>query len=145
MIKVPKPSDLTNPILVWHQMMVYYRNLDNDRWTDAYECIKEIEQYSYKCPKLLKNAVQAEKLFVMIKLNFSSNEIEELYEQTKKIIKDKKADFQLVKVRMAYEIYKENCPMTKERIMAELLVKSNTYPCKGESLLCIKLIQGMMI
>jgi len=145
MVTVPRPSDYTNPIMVWHQMVTYYRFLDNDRWTDAYEYLIEIEKHSGSCPKILKKSVQAERLFLMIKFNFASNEIEELYEQIKKQIKNKNNDFHLVKVRMAYELYKKDSPRIRERIQSELKVKSNTYPYKGETLLCIKLVNGMMI
>ncbi|MGB4661316.1 MAG: hypothetical protein WBI07_19240 [Mobilitalea sp.] len=141
---VPKPSDQTNPILAWHQMISYYRYLDNGRWADAFEYLEEIEKYSCKYSKSLKYAVQAEKLFLMIKFELDFYEIEEIYVQIKKLIKNKKADFHLVKVQMAYEIYKKNNLRTRERIRAELKAKANTYPCKGDSLLCIKLIKGMM-
>ena len=143
-IRVPEDADLTNGLIAWHKTLESYYYMDKRQWDKALCCINELEENSQKYNKLLKYTIQMEKMFIYIITGGSNTDIENLYMSTRKLLKNKNLDIHGVRVRMAYELYKNNSSEMKEKLREELDKRTKSYPYLGEALFCAGLIGEMI-
>lgn len=140
---VPEGADLTNGLIAWHKITQCYYYMDGGRWEAAMHCIHELEAAGGRKCKLLKNSILTEKLFIFIMMGKDASEIEELYKRVKKVFK-KDNDFQVYRVKKAYEIYKCSYSFQKEEIFKQVIHRSMTYPYKGDAVFCTEILKGMI-
>ncbi len=128
---IPLKVDLKNDIIAYHQLYLCYLYMDHKQWEKAFECLKDLEIHG---SKLTKKKILADKLFLSIKLEMSPWRIDDLYEKTRKILQHNKYDFNCIRTRMAYELYKDSSEANRNRIIRELSKISQLYPYEGEAI-----------
>lgn len=152
-VTVPEGADLTNPLIVNHKLIECYHYMDLRKWDKALECIRMIEEAQAKeyRGKTFKRKIKgnmitilAEKLFIDIKTGKDTPEVEALYARIKKILNTKTRDFNLIRVRMAYDLYLDSSPENRNRIEKELSKMKADYPYKGDADFCTGLIVEMI-
>lgn len=144
-ITVPEGADLTNPLIIWHKFMECYYYMELKQWDKALECVNKIEELGDKNCKIIKITESSEKLFLFIKLGKNPSEIEGLYNRLNDVLSRDCIDFNLTRVRLAYELYKDNSKQNQDRIRLEIEEKAAVYPYKGEAKFCSDLIGEMLV
>jgi hypothetical protein len=133
-----------NAILGWHKLLECYYYMDLRQWDKAIKCIEKFDNIIAKIKKIQRLTVLSEKLFIKLLTGNDTGEIEALYQETKKMLRSDKADFHMVRIRMAYDIFKNNSEDNKEKIWKELDKRMESYPYKGEALFCAGLITEIL-
>ncbi len=133
---IPEGADLKNDIIAYHKLNYCYYLMDLNEWNKAYMCLEELDS---RCSKFFKQKILSDKLFLLIKLGKSS-EIENLYIKTKRILMQNKYDFDRIRTRMAYELYKDPSKENYNRIISEIGRIAKAYPYEGEAKFNINLI-----
>ncbi|MBH1940639.1 hypothetical protein I5677_07035 [Mobilitalea sibirica] len=145
MMKVPKGADLSNAIIGWHKLNECYYLMDLRQWENAEDCLKEFDPYLDRLSRMLKETVLLETLFINIKIGKRSSVIEDLYHILKPVLSNKKADFHITRVRMAYELYKDKSDINIEKVRFELDRITQNYSNIGEADFCYRLIKDIII
>lgn len=146
-VTVPEGADLTNPLIVSHKFIECYHYMDLHQWDTALDCIIKLEEALTKGRRRTKVghkesiiSVMAEKLYIYIRIGKNASDIEALYDSIEKVLDKRVSDFQLFRVRMAYDLYKDRSSKNLERIKTELLKKRESYPYLGDADFCAGLI-----
>ncbi|HWT74303.1 MAG TPA: hypothetical protein VN258_06250 [Mobilitalea sp.] len=142
--RIPVGASLASAQTGWQIINHSYYYMDLRLWENALACLTELEAVSGKQSKHMQINLLMEKLFLYIKLNRSTSEIENLYDQVKKDIKYFKYDFNMVRVRMTYELYKDGSIKRKMKINDELETEVRKYPFEGEAIFCANLVREMI-
>ena len=136
---LPDNANLNNDIIAYHKLNYCYYFMDLQQWNEAYEHLQDIELHG---SRLENQRILSDKLFLYIKLGKSSAEIEALYKKTKRLLRQNKYDFNKIRARMAYELYKDPSEENHNRIIAEVRKIAKTYPYEGEAIFNINLIMN---
>jgi hypothetical protein len=139
-----KDADLTNAILGWHKILECYYYMDVRQWEKAINCINKFDSVITKIKKDQRITALSEKLFIKLFIGNGTGEIETLYEETKEMLRSDKADFHMLRIRFAYDIFMDNSEDNKEKIRREVDELRKSYPYKGEALFCAGLITEML-
>jgi hypothetical protein len=155
--QLPENADLTNAVFGWHKILQCYYYMDLRLWNKAEECLEAFHPVLNRLIGVLKYSVLMEMLFIRIIKKSSYFEIESLFHATKKLLYSSKADFHIIRVRTAYEIYKntlnenkkenlDSCSISmnreniKSKIQRELVKRAVSYPYVGEAAFCTGII-----
>ncbi len=137
-------EELTNIFFAWHKILEFYYFLDTRQWAMAESCINLLEEVGGEQNHLLKITILSEKLYLAIKMKRTPSVIEELYKILERDLKRGSLDFHFLRVRMSYELYKDNSEDNKEKISKVLEERLMNYPYQGEAIFCCELIREMM-
>jgi hypothetical protein len=150
-------ADLTNIFIAQHKILECYYYMDLRQWTAAFNCLYELETAAEKQEKLvndknkkyccnskhhqvIENIIGTEKLFLSIQMKKNSSEIEELFRKNSKLLYSRSSDFNLLKVRMAYDLFKDNSSENKDRIRRRIKKRIQNYPYIGEASFCAGMV-----
>lgn len=142
--QVSAESDLSNVFIAWHKIYEGYYYMDIKQWDKALACISTFDDAKISISRAIRITVIAEMLFLYIELGKNPSEIEDLYSSIKKLLKKCRWDYNLVRVRIAYEMFKDRSDENKARIRKELLTLNKYYPYKGEAIFCSRLVNEML-
>jgi hypothetical protein len=145
-IQLPDTANLANPIISEQKYLECYYFMDLRQWEKALNCLNSIEKgmNDRLGNDISRYTLLLEKLFLYIKLDKGSTEIEELYNSTKRILKKGYTDINITRVRLAYELYIDHSGVNKSRIGKLLERRLKSYPYKGEAVFCAGLIRDML-
>lgn len=140
----PDGADLKNTLIASQKINCSYYYMDTGQWDKALECLTEIENAGGKHSSDIYYQILWEKLFLYIKTNRCTSEIEALYNHVKLALQKYKSDINCIRVRLSYELYQDTSYNNKKRIMNEIKTKAKKYPYEGEANFCIHLLRGMI-
>lgn len=143
-IILPDEADLSNEIIAWHKIIECYYYMDIGQFKKALDTITMMEEHSDNYSKLLKETIAAEKLFLFIKLNYTKEQIDDLYLKIREILLRRNVDFNFTRVRIAYDLLVNKSENQKKRILEEVNLKRKQYPYLGEAVFNYRLIREMM-
>lgn len=143
-IKVPEGADLSNGLIAWNKIIECYYYMDLKQWEKALSCINELETFSSIYSKIMLWTIYSEKLYLFIKLKKNNEEIMSLYRQVEKILNRQNIDFNFTRVRMAYNLYRDNSYENKIKVMNDITKKNISYPYLGEARFNTNLLMDML-
>jgi hypothetical protein len=138
----PSKEALSNNIIAWHKVNESYYYMDSESWDKAEEILLEIHEYGSNA---IKNSILSDLLFLYIRRDNSSPEIEGIYKKIEKMLNRNKYDFHLIRARLAYSVYKDRSEQNKGKVIAQIEKVIKTYPYKGEALFCKRMIEKIML
>ena len=145
--RVIKEKDLDNPILGWQKMLEYYSYLDQGWWKKARECLSAFQPIK-SLDRGMQYTIQWEELFLSIVIKDDPKEIEMRYQRIKGFINRKHGDIDLIRVHLAYKIYRDSQVLTydkrikkQEEYRKEMKRRSNNYLYPGKTEFSMKMLQ----
>lgn len=143
-MKVADGADLSNEMICWHKLLEAYYYMDLRQFPLAKGCIEALHAVREKITKPQRTVIEIERLFLSILMDEKPVEIKELFLKTRRLLYNKKADFHITRVRMAYEIYSGASAFSNNKLRKEIEDIRKTYPYKGEAKFCSHLIYDYM-
>lgn len=142
-IKLESNQDLTLPLVGYQKIWECYYFMDNYNWIKAKECLTTLEPYINKLSKDIVETIDLELFFLSIVTGESLSKINELYQKVITIINNNKKDIDVLRIKMANEIYQNNIGTAtlKQKRKDIFNNLSNKYQYLGKSKFNKKMLQ----
>ncbi len=134
MYVVPNGENLTNSIIGYHKILECYYYMDNKDWDKAKKSLMDFNIVNDKGPKLIRDIVTAEKMFLTLIENKPFTEDRELEDYLKG-----KGDINFQRVKTACNINKNK--QEKEKFKKIFIKNTKAYAFEGEVFFCQKLLE----
>lgn len=134
MYVVPEREDLANSIIGYHKILECYYYMDNKDWGKAKKSLMDFNIAKDKVPKLIRDIVAAEKMFLTLIDNNPFTEDRELEDYLKG-----KGDINFQRVKTAFNINKNK--QEKEKYKKIFIKNTKAYAFQGEVFFCQKLLE----
>lgn len=144
LLKVPEDYDLTNSLIGYHKILECYHFMDLRDWTAAKDCLEDFYRCLEHVPKMIRNIVLSEDLFIRIKLGDTTVRDSGIYETVRNYLKKGNGDYHTTRVCIAYDIYRNPDHRNEEKIKKELHRLRKDYLFQGEARFCDSLIKELI-
>ncbi|MDF2539260.1 MAG: Peptidase family [Herbinix sp.] len=143
---MPESMELTNVIIGWHKILEVDYYMDLRQWERAYECLELFRPVMHKISRALQDTILLERLFLKLMTDGTSPDILSLYEETKHILNHSTTDMQVIRVKLAFEIYRNRFCLDNNYMepIYNKLRAFQDYPYKGEVRFCQGLIRDVL-
>ena len=131
---VSNREDLTNSIIGYHKILECYYYMDNKDWNKAKKTLMDFNIVNDNVPKLIRDIVAAEKMFLTLIENNLFTEDRELEDYL-----NGKGDINFQRVKTACNINKNK--KEKEKYKKIFIKNTKAYAYQGEVFFCQKLLE----
>lgn len=144
-IKLESNQDIILPFVENQKIWECYYFMDNQNWSKAKKCLAAYEPYINKISKDILEAIQLEKLFLSIVMRDNPAIIDELYNKVISIMKKRDKDLDILRIKIAYEIYRSKTNIKLiEKYIKRFNKISRNYLYQGRSKFNKKMLQAVI-
>lgn len=124
---IPGCADLSNSLIAYHKILKCYHYMDLRNWVNARICLNDFYLFSNDIPKMIRNIINMEQLFISVMQKDTTIKESEIYQNIKGYLNQENCDCNILRVRAAYNIFMSKQDKPSNRFTCyELKIKKLT-------------------